>query len=778
MARTRYFAHSLPNRPEEDWQTLLCHSRSVAKLAAERAAKFGAGELGRVAGLLHDIGKYSEEFQARLKDQRGRVDHSTAGARVAAERYGVAGRLLAYVIAGHHAGLANAAGSGVPAPLAVRLDAHKYPGVPACPGWKRELTLPEELICTLPEPYPDEDIALSRRGHCLSLLTRMLFSALVDADRIDTETFYAEAEKSELPRGNWQPLLHLKRQLDAHMLQLTARAGQSASAAGQRAVNAERARILAAARTRAVEPPGLFSLTVPTGGGKTLASLTFALDHAVKHGLDRVIYVIPFTSIIEQTATVFRDALGPLADHVLEHHSAFREDEALDALNRMVGESGLQAGERLRLAIENWDAPIIVTTAVQFFESLFSNRPGQCRKLHNIARSVVVLDEAQVLPLNLLRPCVAALDELARNYGTTVVLCTATQPALGARGPDGGEGLRGGLVGVREIIEEPDKLYERMRRVTVRSAIRLDDAGLVERLCRHDKVLCIVGTRAHARELFALLHKQRPEGTFHLSALMCPAHRSRKLGEIKRALEAGGCRLVATTVIEAGVDIDFPFVYRIMAGLDSIAQAAGRCNREGRLAPQEAVVQLFEIEGRRSIPELRANDDAAREVMRKPGVDALGLDAMDSYFRRLYWGRMQGREDGLDRKSILVRLNEQAHDGWIPFADIARDFQMIEGGMEPVIIPYDDEARDLLDKLETAERPGGIARKLQRYIVNVPRTAFAALRRVGRVVPVEEQRFADQFMRLTEEGRRELYSEDLGLDWSDASFRKVESGIF
>jgi CRISPR-associated endonuclease/helicase Cas3 len=231
-------------------------------------------------------------------------------------------------------------------------------------------------------------------------------------------------------------------------------------------------------------------------------------------------------------------------------------------------------------------------------------------------------------------------------------------------------------------------------------------------------------------------------------------------------------------VVEAGVDIDFPLVYRIMAGLDSIAQAAGRCNREGRLEPEQAIVQLFEIEGRRSIPELRANEDAARDVLRQPDVDTLGLDAMEAYFRQLYWGRMAGRDDGLDTKSILARLNVQAHEGWLPFADIARDFRMIDTAMEPVIVAWDDEARRLIEELETAERPGAIARKLQPYIVNVPRGPFRELQEVGRIVPVQEYRFQDQFMRLTEEARQELYKDDLGFDWSDPTFRNVESSMF
>ena len=301
--RSLIYAHSVEGVPPERWQTMRCHAFGVANLAAERAAKFGAGDLARVTGLLHDVGKYCEAFQRKLRGEALRVDHSTAGARISAERYGQLGRLLAYAIAGHHAGLANGTGEGDPTPLELRLDPKRYRDLPVARGWQSEISLPEELAWTPPADHSETTIASSRRGHCLSLLTRMLFSALVDADRLDTEAFYLKSDgKGEAPRGGWQPLARLKRQLDQHMSQMSAKPEQSAENAGQTAVNTERARVLAAARAKAHQQPGLFSLTVPTGGGKTLASLTFALDHAIKHGLGRVIYVIPFTSIIEHTA--------------------------------------------------------------------------------------------------------------------------------------------------------------------------------------------------------------------------------------------------------------------------------------------------------------------------------------------------------------------------------------------------------------------------------------------------------------------------------------------
>lgn len=754
-------------------------------MAAKFGAKFSAEDLASLAGLLHDIGKASPQFQAKLAGDVRKVDHSTFGARFAAQHGGPLGKLVAYVIAGHHAGLANGSGEGDMRSLADRLDGRRY-DIPACAAWRDVIELPAAPRVPPLKPPADPSIMQSRQGFGAAFLTRMLFSTLIDADRLDTEAFFAAAEGREVKRGDWHPLGELKVRLDAFMTDKMATASATL-------VNAERARVLAAARRKALEAPGLFSLTVPTGGGKTLASLAFALDHAVRHGLERVIYVIPFTSIIEQTAGVFRDVMGPeLQDHILEHHSAFREDEALAALERAAGgESGLQAGERLRLATENWNAPLVVTTAVQFFESLFSNRPTRCRKLHNIASSVVILDEAQMLPLPLLRPCVATLDELSRNYRASLVLCTATQPALNTTRANGEPGLAGGLTHVREIVDEPKALYDRLRRVTVRPQIaKFTDEMLADELRQHRQVLCILGTRAHARDLFRMLEAE--EGTYHLSALMCPAHRSRQLAVIKQALvDRKPCRLVATTVIEAGVDVDFPRVYRAMAGLDSIAQAAGRCNREGILSRAQAIVTLFEVEGRKGIQALHQNEDTAREILRSEhGADPLSPEAIEAYFQQLYWRRTVGREDGLDiskwpdgsRRSILAELNTRAHEFDLPFADVARAFRMIDDVMEPILIPYDDEARQCLDRLADPALPGDeigrTARRLQPYIVNVPRSAFARLDQAGRLQPVNPHRFERQFMRLTDEASASIYDDRLGLDWSDETFRKAEANVF
>lgn len=760
MAKESYWAHSAEGRPSDQWQLLADHLRGVSELAGDRAAKFNARDWGQAAGLLHDLGKYSSAFQARLTGDKARVDHARAGARLAAERWKIAGRLLAFTIAGHHAGIANGTDAGERTPLEARLKASNGQDNLDAGAIARELAIPDLLAA------PPLTVSGNRAGLALAHFTRMIFSCLIDADRIDTERYYDGLEGREPDRGAWQPLPDLKIALDAALLRLQSGAKPSP-------VNALRAEILAAARAKAAEPPGHFSMTVPTGGGKTLASLAFALDHAIAHGLDRVIYVIPYTSIIEQTAGVFRAALGEHRHCVLEHHSAF-DDEKLVATSRQRGdlEQGLQGRDKLRLAAENWDAPIVVTTAVQFFESLFANSPSRCRKLHNIASSVVILDEAQTLPLPLLKPSVAVLDELARNYRTSIVLCTATQPAL-EETDDPDRSFTGGLRNVREIAPCPRRLYTALKRVTVANLGIVSDGSLVERLAGNPQALCIVHTRAHARELYLAL-KDQP-GTVHLSALMCPEHRSQRLAEIRRRLkDQEPCRLISTSLIEAGVDVDFPVVYRASAGLDSIAQAAGRCNREGRRSAGESHVFVFEPADRKPPNSMSAPAGAGRQMLRLHAADPLSLEAIEDYFRHVYWSQSAGQSDGLDKHGIIDRLQERARDQLFPFEDIARDFRLITDAMRPILIPYDrDGAKgaQLIAELAAAENVGPIARKLQRYVVQVPRTAFAALAGAGSIQAVNPHRFGDQFWRLE---NASLYHDEFGLDWNEPTFRKAE----
>lgn len=756
------YAHSMKHRPITEWETLPVHARDVGEATAERAAKFQASSLGLVAGLLHDFGKYKPAFQAYLHDPKVRdKGHSSAGALYARARFGRIGLLLAHVIAGHHAGLQDGLLArqrrleAADADLAMALAGHAssgdgfvLPGVPMPPAGLRS---------------EDGRVAVPPSGFQWAFLTRMLFSCLVDADRLCTERFYRGA----VARGPGAPVAELHAALQRTLV--AAARHREGTGDSERPVNRRRAEILDHATSHAAAPRGVFTLTVPTGGGKTLTSLAFALAHAAAHGLDRVIVVIPFTSVIEQTAEVYRGALGNLAGEVLEHHSAFDE-------GTLKGEAR-QGLEKLRLDMENWDARIVVTTAVQFFESLFSNRPSQCRKLHAISRSVVILDEAQTMPLHLLRPCVAALKELARNYGTSVVLCTATQPAVLER--DGEHSFAGGFRDTLELAPNVPDLFAAFRRVTVRRIGVQDDAALAERFAQAPQGLCIVNTRQHARDLHAAIDGL--EGRRHLSTLMHAAHRSRVLAEIKADLVAGRpCRVVSTSLIEAGVDVDFPLVMRAPAGLDQIAQSAGRLNREGRRDAADSLLLLFEAAGRTVPKDLQTNIEAADEIMRLHGERCLEPAAIQAYFQALYWtlgGDGRDGPDDLDRFGVLKVCSAAAKTFDFPFATIAENMRFIDSVMRPIIVADDDESRHWLGELRNPhgeERLGLVARKLQRYTVGVPDRVRSGLLKDGALEILRQDTFGDQFVSLINLG---LYKPDIGLDPSNPLFMEAAATI-
>jgi CRISPR-associated endonuclease/helicase Cas3 len=454
---------------------------------------------------------------------------------------------------------------------------------------------------------------------------------------------------------------------------------------------------------------------------------------------------------------VFREAFGELGEHaVLEHHSAFNDDETRAPESR----------QKLKLAMENWDAPIVVTTAVQFFESLFADRPSKCRKLHNIAGSVVILDEAQVLPLKLLRPCVAALDELALNYRSSIMLCTATQPAL--RAPN----FTAGFENVRELAPEPERVFRALERVRIRHLGHMDDSALTQEIASRDQVLCIVNNRRHARALYQSISDL--PGARHLTTLMCARHRSQVLAEVKQRLIANeSCRLVATSLIEAGVDVDFPTVLRAEAGMDSIAQAAGRCNREGKRSVETSEVLIFspDIELWPSPPELTQFAQAAREVWRHHSNEPLSLPAVERYFELLYW---QKGPQQLDAYDLLNRFEEGGIDG-VPFETVAAKFRMIESAQCPVIIRFDDAAKDALRQLDFVERASGIARRLQPYVVQLPRFGYEALYKAGAIQPAAREKFGEQFMALVNES---LYDIKFGLRWDNPAFIQAEDLVF
>ena len=688
-----YWAHTA-----EGWdpQPLQDHLEAVAALAGEFASHFGSAAWGRLAGLWHDVGKHSRAFQsylraangpgAHLEEQAGRTDHSTAGARHGVDRFAaadpVAARILAYCIAAHHAGLSDW-DTASDACLSSRLAQCRPETLDALQRAPQELLDQPKPI--LPQLRPDG----TPNGQAFqgALLVRMLFSCLVDADFLDTEAFMVPGRAEQRPTPS-PTTEDLEAALSDHLVRLQVDADPTP-------VNARRAEVLEACLSAARQQPGPFSLTVPTGGGKTLSSLAFALRHARLQELSRVIYAIPFTSIVEQNADVFRAALGRLADTALVEHHSNLDPRRETPWNR--------------LASENWDAPLVVTTNVQLFESLFAARTSRCRKLHNIARSVIILDEAQTIPVEYLTPCLAALRELVRNYGCTVVLCTATQPAIHRR-----DDFPIGLEGVREIVPDPGRLYVQMKRVRAEYVGQLQDDELGDRLQAERQVLCVVSTRRHAAEIH---ERFAGDGsTIHLSAAMCPRHRSAVIRLVKRRLRSDRpCRVISTQLIEAGVDIDFPVVYRARAGLDSIAQAAGRCNREGRLVTGR--VYVFDAETPPPPGHLRQTAETARELL---GLyeDLLAPKAVERYFELHYW-KQSGAWDrhGIMSCFRLGRYGEPLCD----FRRAAEAFRLIRQDAEPVIVPWRRSGRKLVARLRGTPLPGRVLRRaVQRYTVQVP----------------------------------------------------------
>ncbi|MDD5189095.1 MAG: CRISPR-associated helicase Cas3' [Methanoregula sp.] len=684
-----YYAHSTENPDKTDWQILKSHLVKVADIASAFASDFTACEYAYAGGLLHDIGKYSPEFQKHLEGDRTRVDHSTAGAKVARSQYPPhQSRILEYIVTGHHGGLLNFGSreSG----LEERLN--KF-GLPDYSAYKTEIQLPD-----LKAVRPRLASIPGEKGFSLSLYTRMLYSCLVDADSLDTEAF-CNPDKSGL-RQQYESFDVLFAKFEKFMAKKIAQAEKST-------INTYRNEIYHQCEKKASLPPQMFTLTVPTGGGKTLASMAFALRHLKENGLKRIFYVIPYTSIIEQNAEVFRDIFG--SQNVLEHHSNF--DPATRDL-----ENSSSGAEALRLSTENWDMPIVVTTNVQFFESLFSNQRSRCRKLHNLAKSVIILDEAQMLPTEYLKPCLAALSNLVRNYGSTVVICTATQPNLSE--------LLDVSITRTEIMDSPKELYEVFKRVHVNKPVELNDQELSSRLKEHRQVLCIVNTRKHAKQLYDALAKGG--NCYHLSARMCPVHRREQLTEIKELLGKNAeCRVISTQLIEAGVDIDFPVVYRAMTGIDSIAQAAGRCNREGKHTSGEVFIfKSTEAYGKATSWQRRIAEIG--EMALRDSDDPLSLHTVEMFFKHLY--DIEG-DDGLDKARIMRLLEENYTSLSFPFEEVSTKFQLIKDGTKDIIIPYNPAAESIIQNLRLTDFPGKYARSLQGYTVSVYPNEFKKMER-------------------------------------------------
>lgn len=739
-------AHSRPSGDDAfEFHDLVDHLRQVALRAEESAALFGAKSWGHLAGLWHDLGKYRPAFQsyilrasgadpdAHIEAKAGRVTHSAAGAlwaeRHLVERCGkqgsIAARVLAYLIAGHHAGLDNWDG-GLKERLAGR-DAQAESAEAL--GARPPLEILEPAV-VLPNPRDIPVDGKTAPPGAFALWVRMLFSCLVDADFLDTEAFM-DAGKSGGRLGYPNPE-KLARQFEVHMDARLADLHQRGESLTT--VNRLRSEVLRQCREKAVLAPGVFTLTVPTGGGKTLSSLAFALRHAVTHGKRRIVYAIPYTSIIEQTAGIFREIFGD--ENVVEHHSN-------------VESSPTEETSRSRLACENWDAPLIVTTNVQLFESLFAGRTSRCRKLHNLVDSVIVLDEAQLLPVGFLQPILDVLNLLVKQFGVTVVLSTATQPALATRAYFDPRRNRRGLDDAKEIIDDVPALYATLKRVAVHIPMDFNDRrewpGIADEVSHREAALVVVNRRADARELFRLVRQRNQGGAWHLSGLMCPQHRHDTIAAIKTGLEArrttlaaglpaDPVRVVSTQLVEAGVDLDFPVVYRAMAGLDSIAQAAGRCNREGRLERGE--VHVFVPPTLPPPGLLRQAESECRAVWHDRPADPFELGLFSRYFERLYG------DSNLDQKDIcgLLRFESQLS---INFREAAERFRLIDDAeAATVIVRYSRPGESTspvegLINLLAGEGPSRwLMRRLQGFGVSIYRRDLDRLRAQGDVEEV------------------------------------------
>lgn len=681
--KVQYIAH----RNKEKVQYVKEHLENVAELTKKfcedyRVPKTDICKYAYETGLAHDIGKYQKAFQRKItQNQNIFVDHSTAGAREMKNNKRLA---ASFAIAGHHGGIPN----GKDLTNQNLITRVKEKKLEPYEDYKEEINLEEKV----PEPK------FSDFGDCEafeeSFFIRMLFSALVDADFLDTESFMNPAQTE---RGNYDSIGTLYEKVMDYIAPLRELSDKTSE------INKIRTSVLEQCLKRGEGKRGLYSLTVPTGGGKTVSSLAFALTHAKKNEMKRIIYVIPYISIIEQTVKIFREILGE--QNVLAHYSNCLLDSET---------AGKDCCEKHKLSIENWDAPVIVTTNVQFFESLYSNKVSKCRKLHNIANAVIVFDEAQMIPLNCLKPCVKAIQNLIAFYQVSAVFCTATQPALNRwMSP----------IPIEEICPNYKELFKTLKRTSIRDAGKRTEKELLERVVSQNQILVIVNTKREAQELYQKLPKE--EGSYHLSTYMTPTDRRAALEAIyKRLLNGEQCRVISTSLVEAGVDLDFPVVWREMAGLDSIIQAAGRCNREGKAEAEKSVVWVFRLGGK--VPDaIVTNVALTKETLQRYGYD--DLEAISDYFESL-----QNLDDGsLDRYHVIEGFEGELGGVEMPFKKISDTFHLLSSDCKMLIIPIAEEATtltgELLKRIEAQENFKITLRKLGMYSINIYQNEYERL---------------------------------------------------
>lgn len=696
LQRRQYFAHS--SNKHGRWHHLADHLGGVAKLAGEFMQGCRAFEEARLAGLLHDLGKYGDLFQARLRGEAQGLDHWSQGAWFVLQKRKAIGAALA--IQGHHIGLQSLSKSELRR-LEPRSLASNHP---------LQLRLSEENLATLEGRLAEDGLTVpqptttilgtgieSRIDHMLDV--RMLFSALVDADFLDTEAHFegdAEGKRYRAPGA----MLHPDKAFSVLREYLEGIQRQTRAAP---AVAEVRRVLLEAGMNAAGHARGLFTLTAPTGSGKTLAMLAFALNHARQHGLRRIVVVIPYLSIIEQTASIYRSIFESVfgGHYVLEQHSLSGLGEERSAGDNEGGNGEIAHAERQRrLLAENWDAPLIVTTSVQMLESLMSNRPSTCRKLHRLARSVILFDEVQTLPANLAVPTLAAVSHLAHEYGSTVVFATATQPAF--------THLHDAVqshcaVGWQpwEIVPEPVNLFSPMQRTEVRWENPDEGVTWVElshSLREHAQAMCVVNLKRHAKELWESMESS----AIHLSTNLCPAHRRKVLDDVRERLKhQQQVHLIATQCVEAGVDLDFPVVYRAYGPLDAIIQAAGRCNREGNLTGLGEVRVFLPQDEAYPPGGYQQASQITRMLLRQYGPDGMRLgdpDFVTAYYRQLY---DLSKPEAAARTTELLDFVKTGS-----FPDVARRYRLITQDAINILVPYGEQLDQFATLRDEADRKG------------------------------------------------------------------------
>ncbi|WP_289051393.1 CRISPR-associated helicase Cas3' [uncultured Acidaminococcus sp.] len=672
----QYIAHLDPDQVRAP-QSLLEHLQNVSKLAGQFAVTPEMKLVAAQCGLYHDIGKYSQEFQKYIRGlKHGRVDHSTAGAQLLQQTGSLTGALEAFCIAGHHAGLSNR-GSRFDTANEGTFCGRMKKEVPDFSAYKNELPQPQKFMGF--EKVLNE-YGTFQRPDCIAanLWLRMLFSCLVDADFLDTEAYM---KNGQVQRGQFATI----DELAAKFFSLLKAKGFFAP---KNNINRKRCEILRRCMDYGKKrPAGIYTLTVPTGGGKTISAFAWAMEQARTYHKKRIIYVIPYTSIIEQTADTLRSFLGN--DNIIEHHSQVEYDDTQEALNRK------------RLASENWDAPVIVTTNVQFFESLFANRTSRCRKLHNMAESVILFDEVQMFPVNFLLPVLQSMEALVRHFSCSLLLCSATQPEFDSSAIPS---LKLSPKPV-EIMDDLPGLYQFFKRTTMINERLQDYDWIADRISEHPQCLCICLTKEEALQIF---QRVRGECTY-LSTNLCPSHRQQVIQEMKEKLKNGEtCRMVSTSIISVGVDIDFPVVYLEENGVDSLIQGAGRCNREGKNTAAESLVRIFSTEKIQNSRFMR-QERQCTQLAEQQYTDITVPDAIKFYFKNLYGAQ----EEILDERKILGLSAQQS------FATIGEKFKLIEDHTKNLFILWDDEAKRIEQQLRAGIFTRELMRKAGKYMVSV-----------------------------------------------------------